>query len=687
MRKKCLVLFVTLGLFVLAGFAQAADDAKSETDETETVTMEEVVVTATKTDEKRKDIPNSVIIKDSYDIKESPAKTLGEFLSNETGVDLRTYGNYGGAAEELQIRGMSSNGTQIFVNGLNVNSPSLSTADIGRIPLNSIERIEVVKGSGSLLYGSGAMGGTVNIITKRPERDKMDLKARAGYGSENTYEVSAEQGMFALGNFGYYLTATQRETDGFRDNSDLTHNDISGNLILDKGDILDISIYGDYIDREYGVPLVTPPGGTQPFVSNGVVIYNEESASLVNKGADKDSHLVLNIKSKPSDLLGIMLRGDLTNLENFNENHYSGLTGTKAWVRNKVIGTEGNIDIQPMEGAGLLLGAEYKGYDWEASQVNMNASGVEVPGSELISTKDIHTTGTYAEARYRPSDYVKFIGGLRHERHSIVDSENVYRLGIIGNPWKHTTLKANYGTHFATPSINDLFWLDDGFMKGNPNLKAENGYHYDITVEHAMTDNRLFFEFTYFNWDIKDKIRWEEDPSDPNILGFGGYWKPQNLDTYYGKGLEIGAKIGPFYSFELSLDYTYLNAEEEYIGGVRRQGLYKPEHLFKGTLSYWTDFDLTANMIIRYVGDRPGHYASKTATEPDYIHYSYWTMDLNFNQKLFDHWILTLEGTNLFDKEYDTYNEYFFAQSTFVTTRSPYPGAGRSVFFSVSYEY
>ncbi len=345
MRKKCLVLFVTLGLFVLAGFAQAADDAKSETDETETVTMEEVVVTATKTDEKRKDIPNSVIIKDSYDIKESPAKTLGEFLSNETGVDLRTYGNYGGAAEELQIRGMSSNGTQIFVNGLNVNSPSLSTADIGRIPLNSIERIEVVKGSGSLLYGSGAMGGTVNIITKRPERDKMDLKARAGYGSENTYEVSAEQGMFALGNFGYYLTATQRETDGFRDNSDLTHNDISGNLILDKGDILDISIYGDYIDREYGVPLVTPPGGTQPFVSNGVVIYNEESASLVNKGADKDSHLVLNIKSKPSDLLGIMLRGDLTNLENFNENHYSGLTGTKAWVRNKVI--EGTTLVAP----------------------------------------------------------------------------------------------------------------------------------------------------------------------------------------------------------------------------------------------------------------------------------------------------------------------------------------------------
>jgi outer membrane cobalamin receptor len=200
------------------------------------------------------------------DIEESPATSLGELLANELGIDWRTQGNYGGAVQEIHIRGMSGNGTQVLVNGVSVNSPSLGVADVGKISLNNIERIEIVKGSGSLLYGSGAMGGTVNIITKRPEREKMDLKVRAGYGSDNTYEASAEQGMFLTDDFGYYLTATRRETDGFRGNADLRHNDVSLKLVFDKGDILDISLYGDYIDRYYGVPGVEPPKGTADFL-------------------------------------------------------------------------------------------------------------------------------------------------------------------------------------------------------------------------------------------------------------------------------------------------------------------------------------------------------------------------------------------------------------------------------------
>jgi len=114
---------------------------------------------------------------------------------------------------------MRGNATQVFVNGVNVGSPSLGVADVGKISIDNIERIEVVKGSGSLLYGSGAMAGTVNIITKSPKRDIIDLKIGAGYGSQNTYRAAAENGMFVAGDFGYYLTAGRTETDGFRDNS------------------------------------------------------------------------------------------------------------------------------------------------------------------------------------------------------------------------------------------------------------------------------------------------------------------------------------------------------------------------------------------------------------------------------------------------------------------------------------
>lgn len=150
MKKWLGCLAVCMALFV-PGLSQAEDAQK---DKEMVSTMEEVVVTATKTEEQRKDIPNSVIIKDAIDIEESPATTLGELLANEPGIDWRTYGDFGGASGEIHIRGMSGNATAIFVNGLNINSPSLGTSDVAKIPLNSIERIEVVKGSGSLLYGS-----------------------------------------------------------------------------------------------------------------------------------------------------------------------------------------------------------------------------------------------------------------------------------------------------------------------------------------------------------------------------------------------------------------------------------------------------------------------------------------------------------------------------------------------------
>ena len=338
--------------------------------------MEEVVVTATKIPEKRKDIPNAMIIKNEKDIQASGAKSIGELLANEPGIDWRSYGNYAGAAQEIQIRGMRGNGTQVLVNGVNVNSPSLGLADVGKIPLNSIERIEVIKGSGSLLYGSGAMGGVVNIITKRPDRDKMDLTVGAGYGSQDTYRLWAEQGMFVAGDVGYYLTANRTETDGFRDNSDLRQNDVSLKLVLEKSDTLDISLYGDYLDRTYGMPGVKPPRGTGDYYISGKKFYNNEAATLLDYSGDKDGHLVLEIKGNPWQWIGYDAKGYYSHLENHNYNRYAfDGTGNENWITNEVIGVDGHLDLHPFEGATILLGGEYKDFDWENEGYALDSTG------------------------------------------------------------------------------------------------------------------------------------------------------------------------------------------------------------------------------------------------------------------------------------------------------------------------
>ncbi len=676
--------------------------------------MDEVVVTATKTEEKRKDIPNAVVLVDAFDLQESSARTLGEYLSGEPGIDWRTYGNYGGAPEEIHIRGMSGNATQVLVNGVSVNSPSFGSADVSKIPLNSIERIEVVKGSGSLLYGSGAMGGTVNIITKRPHRDRVDLKAGAGGGTQGAYRLSAENGMFVAGDFGYYLTAGRYGTDGFRSNSDLVQNDATAKLVYDAGDRIDLSLYGDVISRDYGSPNVQPPSGTRPYTLDGLTVYDSESADLLGRAKDLDTHLVLNARSRPFSWLAASLRLDATNQEALFDSRYvtttsfvplvNHVTGSNNRTTNRIYGGEGNLDFRPLDGASLLVGGELKRYDYESHQQNLSTDGTLTPTGETTTTAAVDTGGAYAEAQYRPFRYAKFLAGYRHEHHSTFGGEDLYRLGVVGNPWEQTTLKVSTGKHFRAPTPNDLFYPFDGFARGNPNLMPETGVHTDATVEQSLLDERLFLTLTYFHWDVDNKIIWGPDSN--------GIWQPENLRSFTADGAEVGAVLKPAPQLVLSFYYTYTDAEEENKAYTRQQypfppfvpadfrydwvtrrAQYTPEHQFKGTVKYWFDFGLTASATVRAVSDRVW-YRTETApagypfteTTP-YTLSSYWTADFKLEQRLSDHWLVSLEGTNVFDKGYDTYFGTFTQPVSGTTSVTTYPGAGRSFFAGISYEY
>jgi iron complex outermembrane receptor protein len=695
--------FILLFLFVFA-LPESSNAIEGNRD---VVMLEEIVVTATKTEERRQDVPNSVITINEADIQESPAQSLGELLSNELGIDLRDQGDYGGSGEEIHIRGMSGNATQVFVNGINVNSPSLGIADVGKIPLNNIERIEVVKGSASLLYGSGAMGGTVNIITKNPKKGETDLQVNSGYGSQNTYYLSAAQGMFLNKNFGYYLSATRAETKGFRDNSDLTHNDVSLKLVLDKGDALDISFYGDYIDREFGVPGIKPPDGTQDYFVDGMKVYNNSVASLFNKGSDEDAHTALQLKGKPLDWLGYNFRGDYSNMENYNYlryiDYFGDLPGSKSWTTNKVLGLEGNIDITVLKGTNFLLGTDYKDYDWENKSINLDAAGAEVSGTESIAQADLHTNGTFTEIQYRPCKYFKALAGMRHENHSTFGNEDLPRYGLIINPLEETTLKLSHGKHFRAPTPNDLFWPDDGFTKGNPDLRPEIGWHTDATVEQALFENKLFIVLSCFQWNIDDKIQWETDSN--------GIYSPENLRGYEATGYEAGVKIGPVHNMMLSLDYTYTDAEEEshaytkqdygsaplYIPDfqytwVKRRAAYTPRHQFKGNLTFWANSGLNAIATLRYVSDRLQYHTETDAAYPatktvTYDLDSCWIADLELQKRFYENWLVFLQVNNLFDEEYYTYLDSFTDQSTGNTTVEKSPGAGRSVLMMLTYSY
>lgn len=656
--------------------------------------MDEVVVTATKTEEKTRDVPYALVIRNALDLAESPIQSLGGLLANEPGIDWRTRGDYGGAAEEIQIRGMGGDATQVFFNGININSPSLGSADVGRLPLNTIEKIEVVKGPGSLLYGTGAMAGTVNLITKSPQRDKLDLKLGSGLGSEGAYELSAEQGMYLSRNFGYYLTATRRETNGFRENSELKHHDVSAKLVCDLGEALQANLFGAYIDREYGVPGVRPPAGTQDYFVGGVKMYDAEASSLVNKGSDQDLYSALELKSRPLDWLSLTLRGDAVNMENYYYRRNNGALWPKAagegdetWVTNEALGLEGIAEMRLPHGITVLLGSQYKDYHYKNEVGGLDANGVGVSGSRATDSHDVFTRGAYIETQYRPNQYLKLLAGLRHEQHSMFGYEDLPRFGAVISPAEGTTLKLGRGRHFKAPTMNDLYWPDDGWVRGNPALQPETGWHSDVNLEQALLNNKVVVSASYFVWNIDNKIDWAENPAFPTAIPGFDYWTPSNVNDYEAKGWELGLQLKPMAAMRLGLSYTRTNAEEQKSPGIWRQSQYTPKNLAKAEASYLFDFGLTAAAIVRYVDERPAYYATNAATIPLYTLDSYVTADIKLSQRLREHWLLAVQMNNIFDEGYDTYMASFRNEATATTTRQGYPGAGRSAFMSVSYEF
>lgn len=678
-----MLIALSAAFFLLPGLSLAEDKSANKN----TAVLDDLVISATKTEESRRDVSNSMIVVDKFNIKKSPARGLGDLLGGETGLDWRTYGDYGGAAQQIQIRGMNADGTQVLVNGITINSPSMGTSDTGRIPTNNIERIEVVKGAGSVLYGSGASAGTINIITKSPEHDQVDFSVTGGYGTEDTYQVDAEHGMFVNDHLGYYVTASTYSTDGFRDNSEGENHNASLKLVYEGNEKFNVSLYGDIIKQGNESPGPKPPAGTQPFSVGGTLLYNGESANLLNYGENNDKHVVLKIDSDPTDWLGIRLQADYTDMENDSYSRYYDewgtrtLLGNRTIVTNEVFGLEGNVELNPIENGTLLAGVQYKDFTWERFNEGLDGNGA-VSSTERTEN-GLHTIGYYSEIHYRPIKYIKANAGVRYEDHSEFGSETLPRFGMVVNPIETTAVKFNIGKHFKAPTPNDLFWPNQpmGFVtvEGNPNLKPETGKHTDIGIEQSLVNDKIFASLTYFKWDIDDKISW--------VFNSGtSTYSPQNLNKYEADGFEAGLKFLVIPNTLLSLTYTKTDATEEPQGGVKRQARYTADDVFKANVTYSFDFGLDLAAVYRYTSARPGRYATDTSVNAADTLGSYYTIDVKAVQK-FGNWSISGQVNNLLDEDYGTYISSFRDYNASTSSYTEFKGAGRSFFVSVNYTF
>ena len=267
-RQNCLgVLFITILAASIWVTAPRYARAQTPPDQGARVfTMDEVVVTATRTDEEIREVPRNVTVVTAEEISKATSNYVPDLLARETGIVLKSfYGTDKNAGIDIRGMGETSNSNVIvMVDGFRLNPPDLAGPDFSTIPIDEIERIEIVRGANSVLYGSGAVGGVVNIITKRGA-GKPYGNVYGSYGSYGTVDTRVSGGG-TFGDLNLSLNADYFDTDGYRENGQLEKRDAGLRARYDVTDYLNkdvfkgvlLSLSGGYHKDSQGFPGGVP---------------------------------------------------------------------------------------------------------------------------------------------------------------------------------------------------------------------------------------------------------------------------------------------------------------------------------------------------------------------------------------------------------------------------------------------
>ncbi|MBW2593174.1 MAG: TonB-dependent receptor, partial [Deltaproteobacteria bacterium] len=251
-RERWVFLLLTIAMFLpVAGYAEETGDTEKKVE-----ILGDIVVTATRSEQNVEKVPAHVAVITAEDIKASGAQSIPDVLRNLGGVlvsDLNGNGNN----QTIDMGGFGETANRhvaVVINGRRVNPIDMGGVNWSIIPVENIERIEVLHGSGSVLYGDNAMGGVINIITKRGgEGSKFHVEAAAGTANTSKMRVG---GGFSAGPVGLDLGYTEYQTDGYRDRSELDRKNLYGNLQADLTDSFSVFFDVNASETEYQLPGV-----------------------------------------------------------------------------------------------------------------------------------------------------------------------------------------------------------------------------------------------------------------------------------------------------------------------------------------------------------------------------------------------------------------------------------------------
>ncbi|HEY0927426.1 TonB-dependent receptor plug domain-containing protein [Brevundimonas sp.] len=575
--------------FAAPAFAQQAED------------LPEVVVTATRIPAIVADTPGARVI-DAEAIEQRGAVFAADALADVPGLSVTRSGAFGGVAQ-VRMRGATPGKTLVLVDGAPVNDAAEPNGayDFSGFDLGDVERIEILSGPQSSLWGSDAIGGVISFTT----REIDGIRAEAEAGSFDTVRgriaVGTANETWALG--GYVSRFT---TDGIS-----VADEANGNTEADGFDNTTVGVRGRYAVSP-GVKL------------DGSARWSRSEADLDNGFPVSDN----SDRSESEQWSGVVRATvDALGLE-----HQFSVSGS-------------NIERQTFSAFGSVFEADRQAYRWQANGETgaatyaFGAEREESTGS--LSTGDdvsLGTTSVFATGRYQVSDALSVTGGLRFDDTDDFGSKTTGRVSAAYELGYGFTLSGAYGTGFKAPSVSqaacDFCFAAIPF----PTLRPEKAEGYEAAIGWRSADGRIEGRATVYHLGVEDQITY--------------FFDTTTFDSYYiniaetatdGVELEGRALLGG--GFDLSLAYAWTDAQDETTGA---RLLRVPEHSGSATLG-WTGDRLSGALTVRAEGDQD---------DSGGVREGFVTANVNAAYELTDHVTLTARVENLADDHYQQVRGY-----------------------------
>jgi len=592
-------LLLLLGTLFCGTIAFCAED---------TIELSRIVVTPERIAQAKGDTPYTVDAVTPRDLEQSSPVSLGETLEDAAGLNILSSGAMGANAN-VRMRGANAAGVLILRDGIPLNSPRDGEVDLSTIPLSSIDRIEVVHGPGSGLYGSSTIGGIVNILSKNPPaQPETEITSLAG--THNTFIERLSTGATA-GKFGYIVNGEHTQSDGFRPNSDVTANSASTKLTYALNDTNDLGLNTGFSESRLGAP------------------GKKTAADIDDRQIDHKSFIDASWGLDAGDGLEFKTRA-YRNYERlrFFENSAGPTWGDIAGDTFRHTTVSNGFDTQATKRFCGLYSAT-GGFTYAGNFNDSTSSGKH----------SFNTRAGYLQNMFTLTEKLNFDLGARLDDYSNFGTQINPNAGLVYSFNQTDRVRASVSKAFRAPTFNDLYWPDDGYTAGNPDVKPEKSMNVEAGVDKQIFDN-LTASLTYFHSRFSDMIIWAENNT--------GKWVPSNVDSAEINGAELRTNLRISKEVGLEYGYTYQRPQNR---ATKKDLIYQPRQKFTTALKY-SAAGFTCRLSALYTGMR---YTSTDNTEKLK---QYYTLNFSLDKKMTRNIDVLLYANNLLNRKYEANKDY-----------------------------